>query len=67
MSPSFFCRWDWCRCTFPTYKGLADHVVGEHIEQAQPVPRQDIELLRRVESANGAIGARHVVRSTLFH
>ncbi|THH20488.1 hypothetical protein EW146_g880 [Bondarzewia mesenterica] len=56
MNALHVCCWDWCRTTFSTYQGLANHVVQEHIEKAQPVRRSNVKLLRRAEEGASSGG-----------
>jgi hypothetical protein len=47
------CRWSWCRLVFLTDAQLREHVLNEHVQQAVPVRRGDIPLLRRAEEGYG--------------
>lgn len=47
------CRWAWCRLIFSTNTELAHHVIHEHVQNAVPVLRKDLTMLRRVEEGFG--------------
>ncbi|TFY52269.1 hypothetical protein EVG20_g10625 [Dentipellis fragilis] len=49
MATIHWCRWDWCRASFPVYKDLVDHVLEQHVRTAKPVKRKDVAMLRKAE------------------
>jgi hypothetical protein len=49
MSTLHSCHWDWCRFTTVLHHDFVQHVISAHIDKAQPVKRQDINLIRHLE------------------
>ncbi|KAI0245144.1 hypothetical protein BJV78DRAFT_1280711 [Lactifluus subvellereus] len=49
MSSLHSCRWDWCRFTTASHEHFVQHVISAHIDKAEPVKREDINLIRHVE------------------
>jgi hypothetical protein len=49
MSSLHSCHWDWCRFTTVLHDDFVEHVTSTHIEEAEPVKRADISLIRHVE------------------
>ncbi|KAI4518517.1 hypothetical protein K525DRAFT_208344 [Schizophyllum commune Loenen D] len=43
------CRWFQCSLRFESLDDLRDHVVQAHVRNAQPLPRRDVALYRRIE------------------
>ncbi|KAL1701613.1 hypothetical protein EV121DRAFT_282493 [Schizophyllum commune] len=43
------CRWFQCSLRFDSLDDLRDHVVQAHVHTAQPLPRRDVALYRRIE------------------
>lgn len=57
MSSLHSCRWDWCRFTTVLHNDFVEHVISTHIDNAEPVKRADISLIRQVEQgASGHTG-----------
>jgi hypothetical protein len=54
MSSLHSCRWDWCRFTTVLHDDFVQHVVSTHINNAEPVKRADISLIRKVEQGASA-------------
>ncbi|KAH9976448.1 hypothetical protein BGW80DRAFT_1457229 [Lactifluus volemus] len=49
MSTLHSCHWDWCRFTTVLHHDFVQHVISTHIDNANPVKRQDINLIRHLE------------------
>jgi hypothetical protein len=47
------CNWGWCRLNFDSRNELVNHVVHEHVKNAVPVRRCEVEIYRRVEEGIG--------------
>ncbi|KAI5830564.1 hypothetical protein K523DRAFT_302480 [Schizophyllum commune Tattone D] len=43
------CKWFQCSLRFESLDDLRDHVVQAHVRTAQPLPRRDVALYRRIE------------------
>ncbi|KAI5893394.1 uncharacterized protein SCHCODRAFT_02687474 [Schizophyllum commune H4-8] len=43
------CKWFQCSMRFDSLDDLRDHVVQAHVRTAQPLPRRDVALYRRIE------------------
>jgi len=43
------CHWDWCRFTTEFHDEFVQHVIKAHVDKAEPVKKEDINLIRHVE------------------
>lgn len=43
------CRWQWCSESFESTDRLADHVLKDHIANAKPMKRRDVDVHYRAQ------------------
>jgi hypothetical protein len=66
MSTLHSCHWDWCRFTTVLHHDFVQHVISAHIDNANPVKRQDINLIRHLEQGAPENDSELLVLAYLF-
>jgi hypothetical protein len=59
MSALHSCRWDCCRFTTVLHDDFVRHVIEAHIDKAEPVKREDINLIRQVEQVEQGVSGHN--------